>query len=96
MSNDAADLTDQFNELLEEYTVGEEGSFAVVDFDSWSTDDLRRVQELVIQVLTIRASEYMEEGLPVPDIDEYDLTEEYAKMVAEEGGDGFYSPFDNE
>ena len=76
--NDFVDLTDEFNDLLEAYSIGEEPA-AVVDLDAWSSADLNRICELSEQVLTLRgeqrstpsefpfdaAGEYDGSGLPL-------------------------------
>lgn len=53
--NDVADLTDAFNDIIDEYT-GELGG--VVDIDAWHTYDIERCIRILEQVLSLRADEY--------------------------------------
>lgn len=53
MSNNIVDLTDQFNDILSEYDVGDHA----VDLDAWSTWDLMDVLQLMEQALLLRGEE---------------------------------------
>lgn len=59
MSNDIADLTDSFNDLIENY---QEADSMVVDFDAWSTEDLLELVGIVDQALHLRAAQ--DGGIP--------------------------------
>lgn len=73
--NDFVDLTDILNSILDEYAYGEDGA-AVVDLDSWETEDLREARDAISAALRIRDSEYYEEGLSSID----DELEEYLSL----------------
>lgn len=55
MMNDYTDLSDEFQDLIDNYT-GEFG--AVVDLDAWSSDDLMRVIRIMERILEMRGADY--------------------------------------
>ena len=52
---DAVLLTDEFNDLMSEYSLTGE-DLVVVDLDAWATHDLTRLAIIVDQVMTLRAA----------------------------------------
>ena len=53
--NDIVDLTDAFNDIIDEYT-GELGG--IVDLDAWHISDIERCMQILEQVLQLRIDSY--------------------------------------
>lgn len=56
---DTVDITDQMNDLLEAYSLGE-GGITVVDLDAWATADLNLLATLAEQMLEQRGEQRAE------------------------------------
>ena len=70
--NDAADLTDRFQELLDNYSVGDDNEF-IVDLDAWNTGDLLDALNILEAIIQIRGEELpVREALDI-DLGEYDV-----------------------
>lgn len=52
--NDAADLTDTFIDVLENYS----NDFGVADLDAWATEDLMLCIDIMEQILQLRGEEH--------------------------------------
>jgi len=54
---DMVSLTDRIRELLDYYTVGDDGESLMVDLDAWNSDDLREFIGLLTVVLRERGED---------------------------------------
>jgi hypothetical protein len=57
MTVDMVNLTDRIRDLIDYYTVGDDGEAAMVDLDAWNSDDLREIIGLLTVVLRERGDD---------------------------------------
>jgi hypothetical protein len=57
MRIDMANLTDRIRDLIDYYTVGDEGEALMVDLDAWNSEDLREIIGLLTVVLRQRGDD---------------------------------------